>query len=72
MSSQKSIDVGCLTSDAPRVNFEVSLAVLDKAVDEGVAQAEVPESREERRSWAEKRRWVPKYPEIKYDKNGFD
>jgi malic enzyme len=50
----------------------VALAVLDKAVEEGVAQAEVPKTKEERRSWAEKRRWEPKYPELQFDKNGFD
>ena len=59
-------------SDAASVNFEVALAVLDKAVEEGMAKAEVPEGKDERRSWAKQRRWEPKYPVIHYDPNGYD
>ncbi|KAK1922115.1 hypothetical protein DB88DRAFT_497231 [Papiliotrema laurentii] len=56
--------------DAAKVNFEVALAVLDQAVADGVARANVPESKEERRQWAQQKRWKPEYPEIRYDPKG--
>lgn len=59
-----------LTVDAPSVNFEVALAVVDQAVEEGVAQANVPKSQEARRKWAEERRWVPQYEDYEYDPKG--
>jgi malate dehydrogenase (oxaloacetate-decarboxylating) len=61
---------GALTLDAPSVNFEVALAVIDQAVEEGVATADVPKSKEDRRKWAEARRWVPEYEEYEYDPKG--
>jgi malate dehydrogenase (oxaloacetate-decarboxylating) len=61
---------GVLNADAAKVNFEVALAVLDQAVADGVARANVPESKEERRQWAQQKRWKPEYPEIRYDPKG--
>ena len=58
-----------LTADAAQVNFEVALAVLDTAVDEGVARADVP-AKAERRTWAEEKRWTAEYSELVYDKEG--
>ena len=58
-----------LTADAAQVNFEVALAVLDTAVDEGVARADVP-AKAERRKWAEEKRWTAQYSELVYDKEG--
>ena len=57
-----------VSSDAADVNFEVALAVLDQAVEEGVARAEVP--KEGRREWAEKKRWKPEYAEFEYAEDG--
>jgi len=60
-----------LTIDAASVNFEIALSVLEQAVKEGVAQAEgIPDSAEERRKWAEEKRWVPEYQEYQYDPAG--
>ena len=57
--------------DAASVNFEIALAVLEQAIEEGVAQAEgIPTSAEERRNWAEEKRWVPKYLQYQYDPAG--
>ena len=59
------------SADARSVNFEIALAVLDQAVDEGVARAkDIPESRHDRREWAEKKRWIPEYAEYQYDPEG--
>jgi malate dehydrogenase (oxaloacetate-decarboxylating) len=53
------------------VNFEIALAVLEQAVDEGVAKAkEIPGSKEERRKWAEGQRWKPEYSAYRYDPEG--
>lgn len=51
-------------SDAAQVNFEVALAVLDQAIEDGVAKVDIP--KEERREWAEGRRWKPEYVEYEY------
>ena len=60
-----------LISDAASVNFEIALAVLNQAVIEGVARAEgIPESEDERRKWAEGKRWVPEYRAYRYDADG--
>lgn len=57
--------------DAPSVNFEIALAVLDQAIHEGVARAKgIPEDKQERRKWAEEKRWIPEYAEYKYDPYG--
>jgi malate dehydrogenase (oxaloacetate-decarboxylating) len=59
------------TVDAASVNFEIALAVLDQAIEEGVAQADaIPDSKNERRKWAEGKRWLPEYRECQYDSNG--
>jgi malate dehydrogenase (oxaloacetate-decarboxylating) len=57
--------------DAASVNFEIALAVFEKAIEEGVAQAEgIPNSEGERRKWAEEKRWVPEYQQYRYDPAG--
>lgn len=56
--------------DAASVNFEVALAVVDAAVKEGVSQADVPVDGEQRRKWAQARRWKAEYTELKYSKDG--
>lgn len=57
-----------MVADAAKVNFEVALAVLECAVEEGVAGANVP--KEGRRAWAAQRRWTPEYPEYEYAEDG--
>lgn len=52
-------------ADAPDVNFEIALAVLDQAIKEGVANVQVPA--ESRREWAKKKRWEAVYPEYDFD-----
>jgi malate dehydrogenase (oxaloacetate-decarboxylating) len=42
--------------------------VLDQAIEEGVAQCDIP--KDERRRWAEQQLWVPSYEAYRYDKNG--
>lgn len=42
-------------ADSRKVNFEIALAVLDAAIDEGVANVDV--SKQERRAYAEKLQW---------------
>ena len=51
------------------MNFEVALAVIDQAVEEGVARADIP-PKDKRREWAEQRRWKPEYVEYKYAQDG--
>jgi len=47
------------------------LAVLEQAIEEGVAQAEgIPDSEGERRKWAEDKRWIPEYQQYQYDPAG--
>jgi malic enzyme len=58
-----------LTPDAAQVNFEVALAVLDKAVEDRVARADVPD-KGERKKWAEEKRWTAEYSDLVYDKDG--
>jgi malate dehydrogenase (oxaloacetate-decarboxylating) len=54
--------------DSRQINFEVALAVIDAAVAEGVSTAQdIPKEQEDRRQWAEKRFWLPVYPEYEYD-----
>jgi malate dehydrogenase (oxaloacetate-decarboxylating) len=58
-------------SDAASVNFEIAFAVLEQAIEEGVAKADgIPASKDERRKWAEGKRWVPEYQEYQYDPAG--
>lgn len=58
-------------ADARSVNFEIALAVLDQAVDEGVARVkDIPVSKQDRREWAEEKRWIPEYAEYQYDPEG--
>lgn len=52
------------------MNFEVALAVLSQAIEEGVASAELPKDPDERRKWAEGRRWKPEYQKYEYSKDG--
>lgn len=60
-----------LIVDAASVNFEIALAVLEQAIEEGVAQAkDIPPSAGERRKWAEEKRWIPQYQQYQYDPAG--
>jgi len=57
--------------DAASVNFEIALAVLEQAIEEGVAKAKgIPKSSDDRRKWAEEKRWVPEYRDYTYDPAG--
>ncbi|WRT70204.1 uncharacterized protein IL334_007199 [Kwoniella shivajii] len=57
--------------DAAQVNFEVALAVMAAAKDAGVAREEkMPDDEDERRDWAENKRWEANYAEYVYDKDG--
>lgn len=56
--------------DAADVNFEVALAVLEQAIEEGSASADVPKGKDERRSWAKSKLWKPEYREYVYDPDG--
>jgi malate dehydrogenase (oxaloacetate-decarboxylating) len=59
------------SADAAKVNLEVGLAVLEQAIEEGVAtEKELPKSKEERRKWADQKRWAPEYLEYVYDEDG--
>jgi hypothetical protein len=45
--------------------------VLEQAIEEGVAQAKgIPDSEEERRKWAEAKRWIPEYQQYQDDPAG--
>lgn len=56
---------------ASEANFEVALAVLDAAMEEGVAQNEdIPQDKGQRRNWAESKRWSPVYSRYEYAKDG--
>ncbi|WVR05513.1 hypothetical protein IAU60_002531 [Kwoniella sp. DSM 27419] len=55
-------------ADSQSVNFEIALAVIDQAVDEGVSKLDVP--KEKRREWLKQAIWKPEYPEYEYDKDG--
>lgn len=54
--------------DAPAVNFEVAVAVAERAVEEG--SAGVDWGKGEVREMVEKRRWLPVYGKYVYDENG--
>ena len=54
---------------APDVNFDVALAVLEAAVEEGVAKIDV--NKDDWRKYAESQRWDPEYAEYVYDPKGF-
>ncbi|WVR07664.1 hypothetical protein IAU60_004706 [Kwoniella sp. DSM 27419] len=57
--------------DAPKVNFEVALAVMKAAVKDKVAREEdMPEDEDKRRDWAEAKAWDPRYMEYEYDPEG--
>jgi malate dehydrogenase (oxaloacetate-decarboxylating) len=59
------------SADAAKVNLEVGLAVLEQAIEEGVATEKgLPKSKEERRKWADLKRWAPEYVEYVYDTEG--
>lgn len=75
---------------APKVNFEIGVAVAQQAVLEGSSQAEWVEERKsghgedwakgevkdmmlaEVKDRAEKKLWVPVYPDYEYDKHGLE
>ncbi|RXK40536.1 malate dehydrogenase (oxaloacetate-decarboxylating) [Tremella mesenterica] len=57
--------------DIGDINFEIALAVLEQAVQDGDASSEVPKGKEERRNWAKGRRWTAVYPEYEYDEGGY-
>lgn len=45
--------------------------MLEQAIEEGVATEKgLPKSKEERRKWADQKRWAPEYLEYVYDENG--
>jgi malate dehydrogenase (oxaloacetate-decarboxylating) len=54
--------------DAPRVNFEVAVAVVEQAIEEGVAG--VDWKKEEVREKAKELQWEPVYPKYVYDPQG--
>ncbi|OCF38112.1 malate dehydrogenase (oxaloacetate-decarboxylating) [Kwoniella heveanensis BCC8398] len=57
--------------DAPEVNFEIALAVIEAALKDGVAtEKEMPEDAEERKKWAKEKSWAPVYSEYEYDAEG--
>nr|XP_031860408.1 uncharacterized protein CI109_004018 [Kwoniella shandongensis]KAA5527480.1 hypothetical protein CI109_004018 [Kwoniella shandongensis] len=58
--------------DAPDVNFEVALAVIDQAIKEGVSREEgIPTDKEGRRKWAKGKVWRgSEYLEYQYDEAG--
>lgn len=51
--------------DSPAVNFEIALAVLDQAIEEGVAHVDIP--KQKRREWAKSKMWESEYPQYIYD-----
>ena len=58
-------------ADAPQVNFEVAIAVVQRAVEEGLAAEEVAKlSHEEIRHMVAEQAWRPVYPRYEYDENG--
>ncbi|WVF72985.1 hypothetical protein IAT40_007803 [Kwoniella sp. CBS 6097] len=57
--------------DAPEVNFEIALAVIEAAVQDGVAtEKELPKDKEERKKWAKEKSWTAVYSEYEYDAEG--
>ncbi|THH18625.1 hypothetical protein EW146_g2396 [Bondarzewia mesenterica] len=55
-------------ADAPEVNFEVAVAVVEQAIDEG--SSGVKWGKEEARERARAMQWLPVYVEYEYDENG--
>ncbi|KAG6839678.1 hypothetical protein C0991_000260 [Blastosporella zonata] len=55
-------------ADAPKVNFEVGVAVAEQAILEGSAGVEG--SKDQVREDASKKVWLPVYGEFTYDKQG--
>lgn len=59
--------------DAPKVNFEVAVAVAERAIEEGSAGEEASKWKEEEvRIKVKERAWRPVYAEYFYDKDGED
>ena len=54
--------------DAPQVNFEVAVAVVEQAIEEGVAG--VDWNKEEVRMKAKEMQWEPVYAKYEYDPQG--
>ncbi|KAF8706310.1 hypothetical protein AX14_013808 [Amanita brunnescens Koide BX004] len=69
-------DLGLLPDleDAPDANFEIGIAVAEKAVEEGIAAApwvdDVKAGKTTVRKLAEQKRWSPRYSEYVYDPQG--
>ncbi|CAD6585183.1 MAG: NAD-dependent malic enzyme, mitochondrial [Tremellales sp. Tagirdzhanova-0007] len=51
--------------DAAAVNFEIALAVMNRAMEQGVAGIQIDE--EKRREYARNAQWKPQYEEYRYD-----
>lgn len=59
--------------DAPDVNFEVAVAVVQRAIDDGLAADDVLKwSKDEVRERVKERHWRPAYTDYEYDENGED
>jgi malate dehydrogenase (oxaloacetate-decarboxylating) len=65
--------------DAPKVNFEIAIAVAEQAVRDGTSTYGEGEDGgkkvmrvEDVRERAKEKVWVPLYPEYEYDPNGLD
>jgi malate dehydrogenase (oxaloacetate-decarboxylating) len=52
-------------ADAPKVNYEVAVAVAEQAIKEG--SAGVDWKKDEVREKIEEAQWVPEYPDYEYD-----
>lgn len=69
-------DLGLLPDldDAPHANFEIGIAVAEKALEEGIAGApwidDVKAGKTTVRKLAEKKHWFPRYSEYVYDPQG--
>lgn len=69
-------DLGLLPDldDAPHANFEIGIAVAEKALEEGIAGApwidDVIAGKTTVRKLAEQKRWFPRYSEFVYDPQG--
>jgi malate dehydrogenase (oxaloacetate-decarboxylating) len=55
-------------ADSPEVNFEVSIAVAEQAIEEGSAGVEW--KKEDVRAHAQEKRWIPEYGTYVYDPQG--
>ncbi|WVO18541.1 hypothetical protein L204_106260 [Cryptococcus depauperatus] len=57
--------------DAQEVNFEVALAVLNQAIEEGVSRRkDIPKTKQDMIQWAKTKRWSPKYVDFEFDPDG--